>query len=199
MKISIYLAGFGLLALAAGAATVRAQADGTAAVPQDFPANHYAKLIQRSPFAPATPDAPDAEATPDFAANLYVSGLAKVGKQDCVFIASRNQQEKYALFSGEPGPNGLSLVSISWSDDLGKSRVKIRKGSQEATIQFDEAVMKSAPPVAAAEQNDGNQQRIFPPRMPGNNRWGGGNRLNGAAGGNENGGGRRRVRIINND
>ena len=189
-------ASFALLVLCAGAF---AQDASEPAIPQAFSPSHYARLLQRSPFAPAT--APVAEdVTPDFAANLYITGVAKIGTQDCVFIASKDQQQRYALFSGEPGPDGISLVSIQWATEASKSVVRIRKGSQEATIKFDEALIKAAGTSAVAEaqqetQNP-NRNRIFPPRVPGNNRWGNGNRFNSNNGGNENN--RRRVRIINN-
>jgi len=216
MKIAFTSAGIAMLALFAASGVMVAQSADEPAIPESFPASHYAKLIQRSPFSPASADVPAADATPDFAANLYVTGLAKVGGQDCVFIRSRDQQKNYMLVGKETGPDGVTLVGVNWADDVGKSEVRIKQGSQEATVKFDEALIHTALPTNVAQGNPdegGQPQRVFPNRMPGVNRFNAGQQGNpgfnrfrnfqGGSGGTDTtggaGGGRRRVRIINNE
>jgi len=181
------------LAFAGLASAALAQVDDESPVPKAFPSSHYEKLIQRSPFAPATPDVAQ-DVTPDFASSLYVSGIAKIGDKNCVFIRSRETQQTFALFSGEQGQDGISLLSIQWSPETGRSVVRIKKGSQEATVTFDQALIKTAvPTVVAAEPNQ--NAGALSPRAPGINRFNGGN----TGGGDQTFGGRRRVRIINNE
>ncbi|MGC3990380.1 MAG: hypothetical protein QM796_12005 [Chthoniobacteraceae bacterium] len=220
MKIAFTSAGLALLTLWAASGVMVAQGTtGTdePAIPEMFPSSHYTKLIQRSPFSPASVDVAVADVTPDFAANLYVTGLAKIGGQDCVFIRSRDQQKNYMLMGKDPGPDGVTLVGVNWASDVGKSEVRIKQGAQEATVKFDEALIHTALPanVAQANPDDGGQpQRVFPNRMPGANRFNGGqqgqpggfNRFRNFQGGGGNGatdanggGNRRRVRIINNE
>jgi hypothetical protein len=121
-------------------------------VPEAFPASRYDQMMARSPFALATPVAPPT--APGFAANLYVTGLAKVDGRDFVSISSRDLQTKLSILSGDPAGDGISLVSVQWSDELGKSKVTLRKGAETAVIGFDEMAIKSAlvPNIAAPPQ-----------------------------------------------
>src|SRR5438093_2702329 len=74
-------------------------ARGAAEIPAPWPKARYEKMIAASPFAPATPVAKPAAA--GFAANLHVSGIAQIGDQNLVMIASNDQQMKFSLLGGE--------------------------------------------------------------------------------------------------
>lgn len=117
-------------------------------VPEPHPLSRYEQLIADSPFAPATPVAAPVESAP-FAANLYVSGLAKMGDKDFVTVVSRDQQSRYTLVTGEAPDNGLSLVGVQWDDEVGKSKVTIKKDGETAVLEFDQAVVKTAPAEGA--------------------------------------------------
>jgi hypothetical protein len=137
-------------------------------------------------------------ATPSFAASLYVSGIAKIGNCDFVTVASRDaSQGKFSLTTGEEGQNGISLVSVQWSDQIGKSKVTIKKGNEFSVLEFDQAALRAPvpvtpsmpqlpmpipPPPGGVHQPSGDARVILPapPNAPGG------------------GGVRRRIRIINN-
>jgi hypothetical protein len=116
-----------------------------------MPMNRYAKMVESSPFAVATPvEAP--VAAPSFAASLYVAGIAKIGTNDLVTIRSRNDpQTLYSLLTGEQSPDGVNVLKVDWSDQVGRSRVKVKKGAEEAMLEFDQATLqKKIAPVAPA-------------------------------------------------
>ena len=131
-------------------------------LPSALPAARYEQMIRKSPFALATPVVA-APATPGFAASLYVTGIAKIGNADFVSISSRDQQSKFSLLSGEQGKDDISLVSVEWSDQIGKSKVTIKKGAEFAVLEFDQAALAAQPaqPVAPPLPMGGG-----PPGMP---------------------------------
>jgi len=123
-------------------------------LPTPFPAARYEQMTQKSPFAVATSTAPPAAATPDFASQLYVDGVAHFGQTDYVAIKSRDASKPVAMFVavGASTVDGMHVDAIRWSDQLGKSTVDVSKAGEKATLQFDEATLKESQgaPVADA-------------------------------------------------
>lgn len=117
-------------------------------LPNAWPPNRFESLIQKSPFAPATPTA--APVAPNFAANLYISSVAAIGEKYLVSVASREQPNKTFISTDEPSPDGLALVSVQYSSEIGKSKVTVKKGGETATLEFDQAALRSAAPAAGA-------------------------------------------------
>jgi len=126
-----------------------AYADNNNEIPESFPPARYVQMAAKSPFALATPVAASTMQTPSFAANLFVEGIAKIGDADYVSIVSRDKSTTapFSLIAGETGENEISLVSIEWSEQIGKSKVTIKKGSEFAVLEFDQAALmaQSAP------------------------------------------------------
>lgn len=121
-------------------------------LPERRPAERYAKLTDDSPFALATAALPDLEAPKKpWADNLYVTGLGKDyvnGKEEVfVSIKSRGEQTAFSLYGSEPGYDGIAVGGVVWSDQVGKSKVTLRKGVEFATIEFDPQVIQT--PIAA--------------------------------------------------
>ena len=121
-------------------------------LPEAYPAERYEKLIENSPFAVGTPQEPPAAPdAPGFATNLYVMGVAQLrdteGKErDFVTIKSRADQSTFSLSSGAvPNPDGIELGAVEWSQRVGKSKVTIRKGTETAVLEFDQAALQAAP------------------------------------------------------
>lgn len=139
------------------AATAAAAAGGDS-LPQEWPKDRYERLAAQSPFALATAPSKTTGATAPFAADLFVTGLGKIGDTDCVFIASRDQQKRYALVAGESGADGMMLTAVEWSDQVGKSKVTIQKDGETAVLEFDQAVLQA--PVA------GVPAPVVPPPQP---------------------------------
>jgi hypothetical protein len=121
-------------------------------LPEAYPAERYEKLIENSPFAVGTPQEPSVPAdAPGFATNLYVMGVAQLrdaeGKErDFVTIKSRADQTTFSLSTGAaPNGEGIELGAVEWSQRVGKSKVTIRKGTETAVLEFDQASLQSAP------------------------------------------------------
>lgn len=112
------------------------------AVVSSFPKNRYASLHDHSPFAVATAAAPVAPQA-SFASNWYVTGVARVDDNYYVTIKGRDLATQFTLFGNEM-VDGVSLASVSWSDQVGKSTVILRKGTETARLEFNEAQLRAS-------------------------------------------------------
>src|SRR5581483_5878328 len=137
----------------------------TSVAPTALPRDRYKTMIKKSPFAPATPTAAVA-ATPGFATGYYVAGVAKIGDKDFVTIASRNGQSRFSLMPGEAGPEGITVTSVQWSNETGKSKATVKKGNETGTIEFDQMAAQANAAPAPQVTQPGQPGMIQPPRMP---------------------------------
>jgi len=65
--------------------------------------------------------APAAEPQASFAANWFVSGIARIGDQDFVTIKARDLSTQFSLYGNEPDQKyGVTLASVDWSDAVGE-------------------------------------------------------------------------------
>jgi len=132
-----------------------AHAGASQALPTPYPEGRYREMCTRSPFAVATAAAAVAAATPGFATELFVDGVAHVGTSDFVAIKSRDMDKGAAVFLevGQSTEDGIKIERVRWSDEMGKSTVEVSKGTEKATLVFDEAQMaKNAPAYAQVSQ-----------------------------------------------
>ncbi len=116
-------------------------------LPTPFPEIRYQQMSARSPFAVASTTAAAPAATPGFAAQLYVDGVARVGQTDYVAIKSRDADKPVAYFveAGKSTTDGLKVDRVMWSDVTGKSTVEVSRDGEKAILVFDEAMVdKSA-------------------------------------------------------
>ncbi|MEP6669116.1 MAG: hypothetical protein ABJF10_08190 [Chthoniobacter sp.] len=123
------------------------------AVPSAFAKGRYEALRTSSPFALATAvvvAAPQAS----FAANWYVGGVARNGDDYFVTIQSRDLSKQFSLVSGRE-VDGVMLASVNWSDQVGKSTVILRKGTETAKLEFNEAQLRGPATTAAASPAPG--------------------------------------------
>jgi len=146
----------GWLALACGLASVTSRAGTGAPLPTPFPETRYEEMSARSPFAVSTAAAGPA-ATPGFAAQLYVDGVAHVGNRDYVAIKSRDPGQPNAIFLevGQLSEDGMKVERVRWSDEMGRSTVDVSKGGEEATLAFDEELMAKTPAAVIAPGQPG--------------------------------------------
>jgi hypothetical protein len=140
----------GLIVLGAWAGTPQS-AHPAGPLPTPFPEARYQQLSARSPFALASAPVAAAAATPDFAAQLYVTGVADIGGDDFVSIKTRQPQdgkpaEVFLEVGGTTG-DGMKVERVKWSDQMGKTTVDVSKAGEKATLAFDEDTVKTAPPV----------------------------------------------------
>jgi hypothetical protein len=139
MKRKLPLAG--LLAPVWGLTGLVARGEAPKPLPTPFPAARYQQMSARSPFAVSTASEATAAATPGFAAELYVDGVAHVGGSDFVAIKSRDPDKPAAMFVevGKSTEDGMKVERVQWSNEMGKSTVDVSKGGEKATLVFDEA------------------------------------------------------------
>jgi hypothetical protein len=106
--------------------------------------------MEQSPFSLATAAATPPPQPPAFFQNLYLSAISRVAGRDCIFIASRDGTTRYALYAGEPGPEGLTVEGVDLAPEVGKTKVRVRKGAETGVLEFDQAaIQRPAAPVAA--------------------------------------------------
>jgi hypothetical protein len=128
------------------------QAKDESPIPHSRPASRYAAMKQQSPFALATPVEPTAPPQASFAANWFVSGIARLGDVDYVTIKARDLSSEFSLYGHDANSqNGVALASIEWSDKIGKSAVIIKKGTETAKLEFNEAEMNGPPQITTAK------------------------------------------------
>ncbi len=134
------------------------------ALPIPLLLERYQAMLEHSPFAVASqaPAAPVAAA--GFAKDLVLTGAARLGDGDFVTITTRDQTQRFSIKSGETY-NGISVVSVAWSDAVGKTKVTLQCGSEFGVIGFDEALLHSAAPAGAPETAPfpGTGQPMLPP------------------------------------
>ncbi|XHR29302.1 MAG: hypothetical protein ACFUZC_01815 [Chthoniobacteraceae bacterium] len=134
--------------------------------PTPFPLARYQAMMNGSPFALAV-DGPAAQAVtqnPDFAKNLFLTGAARLNNGEYITVGSRDQNQTFALQTGS-SCNGISLVSVAWSEAVGKTRATLKCGSEFATITFDEATLRAPakPSPEASSPQQGNPKATLPP------------------------------------
>jgi hypothetical protein len=132
-------------------------------IPTPLPTDRYDAIGEKSPFALATPVAAPAAPQASFAANWFVSGIARVGETDFVTVKARDLSTQFSLFGHEPhAGNGVSVASVNWSETIGKSTVILQKGSETAKLEFNEADARSNRPLRSRSHNRSRWVR-FPP------------------------------------
>ena len=141
-------------------------------IPQRQPPESFQKMTEDWPFALATPAAVVAEPVIGWASNYRVAGIGKNyqdGKEE-VFVAikSNDARESFSLFGTQPNHDheDIAVVTIEWNDKVLESRVTLKKGSEFATIGFDQAGAQAA---AAQNALNAQQMQLRPgnPNVPG--------------------------------
>ena len=122
--------------------------------PAPLPASRYAEMSEKSPFALATPAEPTAAPQGSFAANWFVSGIARYGDSNFVTIKSRDQTVQFTLFGHEAHPDHhVSVASVNWSDAIGQSTVILQKGTETAKLEFNQALLRGPQSIAGTPQS----------------------------------------------
>jgi hypothetical protein len=155
--------------LALVSALVVAWAEPSQPLPTPFPEARYQLMSAKSPFAVASAAAaPTAAPTPGFAAQLYVDGVAQIGKTDFVAIKSRDPDQQSVIFLevGKSTDDGMRVDAVHWSPEMGKSTVDVSKAGEKATLIFDEQQMAKN----AAQPAMPNQPGVRLPTLPGQGR-----------------------------
>ncbi len=142
-----------LFADAGGAARPATEAASSSSLPAAIPLTRYQAMIEKSPFAPATPVAPPPVEVPSFAKDFYVTGIAQLGSKPFVTISSRDRQKTFALKEGESF-EGMTLTKVEWAPEVGRSKVTLKKGGDSGVITFDQIAMQPITPPKPASGRD---------------------------------------------
>ena len=147
-----------LAAQAAAAPAAPAEKPGASLLPVAMPLERYQTIIEHSPFAVATEAAPAPPAdVVGFAKDLVLTGAVRLSSGEYyITIASKdqNQAQRFGIKSGETY-NGISVVSVVWSDAVGKTKVTLKHGSEFGVVSFDEAVLSNPAPQPMPFVNNG--------------------------------------------
>lgn len=118
--------------------------------PESEPISRYQAMMDRSPFALATEAAPPpVPENAGFTKDLVLTGAVRFNEGAYITLATRDQNQRFTLRTGETS-NGISLVSVAWSETSGKTTATLQKGAEYGTIRFDEAALRPSPPSGAA-------------------------------------------------
>lgn len=114
----------------------------TAVTPDRLPHDRYNKLRSEPFFAVATAAEKPVEKEP-WAQNLYLGSVAKQKKDgvdvDWVIIKDRTQPGTLIQLVGSEPKEGYELVKLEWSEDPRKTKAQIKKGTEFATVEMDQA------------------------------------------------------------
>ena len=120
-------------------------------LPAAVPLERYQRMLARSPFALASAavavPAPVVD-TAGFARDLFLTGIARMGGGEYLSIATRDQTQHFGLMTGE-SYNEITVVSVAWSDEVGKTKATLKRGNEYGVIGFDEAAMRNGAAGAA--------------------------------------------------
>lgn len=133
---------------------VTARAEDPEVIPAAHPLSRYEKTLAHSPFALPTSNAPSVAQTqkqPGWSDDLFVAGVMTIGEKHVVTISQRGDAQRFMLASGEESPQGVTVINVQWSEQLGQTRVTVKKGAEFAVLLFDQASLastRSAAPMA---------------------------------------------------
>jgi hypothetical protein len=146
-------------------------------LPVPFPAERYAALLEKSPFAIASaPPEVIPVSTENFATNWVLTGISKQRDNDgkelfTVFVRSRDLATRLVLSGDHPSDDGVSVASVEEAAVPAKSAVFLKKGSETGRVEFDQATVAAAPsaPMASAAPRPGgkNPSTVKPGAGPG--------------------------------
>ena len=146
-------------------------------LPVPFPAERYAALLEKSPFAIASaPPEVIPVSTENFATNWVLTGISKQRDNDgkelfTVFVRSRDLATRLVLSGDHPNEDGVSVASVEEAAVPAKSAVFLKKGSETGRVEFDQATVAAAPsaPAASAAPRPGgkNPSTVKPGAGPG--------------------------------
>ena len=135
-------------------------------IPQAFSRERYEETRTTSPFVLATKVEPEKkEEVINPFQNLYVTGLGRAdGKEYVTIVRVGEEQTPIRLWGNTPGDDGLAVQQVIWSDIFGKSKVKLKKGSDVGEVGFNENAIKSAVAGTPVAPTPGGSR---PPTLPG--------------------------------
>lgn len=147
-------------------------------IPQRPAPDTFQKLTEDWPFALATPVVAVAPSVVPWSSNYFVSGIGKSyenGTEE-VFVAIKKKDGTggFSLYGNQVNRDeDVSVGGVEWAETYLKSRVTLKKGSEFATIEFDQAASQQVPQMPGGVRPGmpnlpgAKQPMIRPPGAPG--------------------------------
>jgi len=123
----------GRLLIVAGLMACLGKASAQVVPPQSHEVGRYAVIWERAPFVAATEVSPAAES---IAKRFAITGFAKVGGEEVVFVFDRKGLGRITLTKGAP-INGVELVSVTEGVEARDLKALVRAQGETAEIVFD--------------------------------------------------------------
>jgi len=137
------------------------------ALPVAMPIERYKTMIEHPPFAVASQAAAPQPVVdmPGFAKDLVLTGAVRLNSGEYISFATRDQSQRFGLKTGETTSAGIAVVSVAWSDAVGKTKVTLKRGNEFGVISFDEAVARATttPGEGGMQVPTPNAQPVMPP------------------------------------
>lgn len=115
------------------------------AEPRDL--SRYESIWTRSPFVAVTDLSGQAD---DLAGRFVLTGFARMGDKDVIFLFDRTSLERFSLTPGQ-ARQGLSLQSLTHEGDLKSVRASVVSGGKTLVLAYDpQQQPDGAQPMAAA-------------------------------------------------
>lgn len=110
------------------------------------PLSRYQKIWEISPFVALTDLSGQAD---EFSGRFALTGFARLGDKDVVFIYDRTTLERFALTPGQ-SRNGITLSALFHHGDLRTARASVQVAGREIEVTYDPSVTAAAQQQAAA-------------------------------------------------
>lgn len=125
-------------------------------VPPQRGIDRYAHIWKTSPFVAIAEVNPQSES---LASRYAVTGFARVGESEVVFVLDRKGLTRFSLSKDQP-KNGVELVSLQNSGDLKTLGATIRSGGEVAVIACDVNAAAAGAQAAAPSKEAGAGNKV---------------------------------------
>lgn len=115
-------------------------------LPEPRPLDRYEKIWTVSPFVAVTDLSGQVD---DLTGRFVLTGFARFGEKDVVFLFDRTTLERFMLTPDQPR-QGLELERIDQAADLKSARVVLRSGGRSVELTYDPAAVPDAGAAVSA-------------------------------------------------
>lgn len=113
------------------------------AIPTPYPADRYSATWEKNPFlivVTNTPPPPD-----DFSKDWALTGLTVRPSGEATAYIRNKQTQEFKRITSDEDKDGFKLLEANPNPDRKVANVKVAKGSETATLQYDETMTAPAP------------------------------------------------------
>lgn len=130
-------------------------------IPTSFSKERYAAMVEKSPFALATPVEAPKEPEKSIFDNTYVKGVGT----GYVVVQRVGDPETMRFWGNTPNKEGIYVANVIQGDRPASTKVTLKKGTEEKIIGFNENELRSTAAAPAVPQPGG--RSVTPGKAPG--------------------------------